>query len=94
MIGDEVVADEVRSMLEVYYPMENGIVKSWDDMGYLYDYTFGEKKLNIDTTQSKILLTEPPMNPLKNREKMVEVRIYTSIIMAKNLMYFSFLAYV
>lgn len=73
MIGDEVVADEVRSMLEVYYPMENGIVKSWDDMGYLYDYTFGEKKLNIDTKTSKILLTEPPMNPLKNREKMVEL---------------------
>lgn len=71
MLGDE--ASELRSMLEVNYPMENGIVRNWDDMLLLYDYTFGKDKLNIDTKDSKILLTEPPMNPLRNREKMVEV---------------------
>lgn len=38
------------------------------------DYTFGEK-LKIDTKDRKILLTEPPMNPLSNREKMCEVMI-------------------
>ncbi|ESO00621.1 hypothetical protein HELRODRAFT_187209 [Helobdella robusta] len=71
MIGDE--ASELRSMLEVSYPMENGIVRNWDDMIALYKYTFGPDKLNIDPTNCKILLTEPPMNPLKNREKMAEV---------------------
>ena len=71
MIGDE--ASQLRSMLEVTYPMENGIVRNWDDMKHLYDYTFGENKLNIDPTECKILLTEPPMNPLKNRQRMVEV---------------------
>ena len=30
MVGDE--ASELRSMLEVNYPMENGIVRNWDDM--------------------------------------------------------------
>ena len=37
------------------------------------DYTFGEEKMNIDPKECKIMLTEPPMNPLKNRQKMIEV---------------------
>jgi actin-related protein 2 len=52
--------------------MENGIVKKWDDMQHLWDYTFFEK-MKIDPTGRKILLTEPPMNPLSNRERMCEV---------------------
>jgi actin-related protein 2 len=52
--------------------MENGIVKRWDDMQHVWDYTFHDK-MQIDTTGRKILLTEPPMNPLKNRETMCEV---------------------
>ena len=72
MVGDE--ASKLRSMLEVNYPMENGIVRSWEDMIHLYDYTFGSQKLGIDPRECKLLLTEPPMNPTKNREKMIEVR--------------------
>lgn len=71
MVGDE--ASELRSMLEVNYPMENGIVRSWDDMKHLWDYTFGPEKLNVNSRDCKILLTEPPMNPTKNREKIIEV---------------------
>jgi actin-related protein 2 len=70
MCGDEAAA--ARTMLQVSYPMENGIVKKWDDMEHLWDYTFYEK-MKVDTTGRKILLTEPPMNPLKNREQMCEV---------------------
>ncbi|THD23123.1 Actin protein 2 B [Fasciola hepatica] len=71
MIGDE--ASELRQLLEISYPMENGIVRNWDDMILLYEYIFGPKKMNIDPRHAKILLTEPPLNPLKNREKMAEV---------------------
>ena len=71
MVGTE--ASELRSSLEVSYPMDNGIVRNWDDMVHLYDYTFGPDRLNIDTTNSRILLTEAPMNPVKNRQRMVEV---------------------
>lgn len=46
MVGEE--CSELRSMLEVNYPMENGIVKNWDDMGHIWDYTFGPEKLDID----------------------------------------------
>lgn len=74
MVGDE--ASELRSMLEVNYPMENGIVRSWDDMKHLWDYTFGPEKLNITSRDCKILLTEPPMNPTKNREKIIEVGVW------------------
>lgn len=70
MCGDEAAA--ARTMLQISYPMENGIVKKWDDMQHLWDYTFNEK-MKVDTTGRKILLTEPPMNPLKNREQMCEV---------------------
>lgn len=70
MCGDEAAA--ARTMLQISYPMENGIVKKWDDMQHLWDYTFYEK-LKIDPRGRKILLTEPPMNPLKNREQMCEV---------------------
>ncbi|CCC69345.1 hypothetical protein NCAS_0C03550 [Naumovozyma castellii] len=71
MIGDE--ASEVRSYLQISYPMENGIIKNWTDMELLWDYAFFEQMKLPTTSNGKILLTEPPMNPTKNREKMCEV---------------------
>uniref|UniRef100_A0A6G3MG49 Actin-related protein 2-A (Trinotate prediction) n=1 Tax=Henneguya salminicola TaxID=69463 RepID=A0A6G3MG49_HENSL len=71
IVGEE--ASRLRYMLETKYPIQNGIVKDWDDMIILYEHIFGKERLDIDPTQCKILLTEAPMNPLKNREKMIEV---------------------
>ena len=51
MVGDE--ASKLRSMLEVNYPMENGIVRNWDDMKHVWDYTFNEK-LKVDTKTAKV----------------------------------------
>lgn len=51
-------------------------MRNWEDMNHVWDYTFNEK-LKIDPTDSKILLTEPPMNPKKNREKMAETMFET-----------------
>ena len=51
MVGDE--ASQLRSMLEVNYPMENGIVRNWDDMLHVWDYTFKEK-LQEDTRNCKV----------------------------------------
>ena len=47
-----------------------GIVRNWDDMKLVWNHAFYEK-LKIDPSHSKILLTEPPMNPKKNRERMI-----------------------
>lgn len=71
MVGDE--AAEVRSMLQMSYPMENGIVRNWDDMYHLWDYTFYNKLGIRNCKDHKILLTEPAMNPKKNREMMCQV---------------------
>jgi actin-related protein 2 len=71
MFGDEAAA--VRSNLEISYPVENGIIKNWDDMEKLWDYTFKER-LEINPKDGyRILLTEPPLNPKRNREKLVEM---------------------
>ena len=51
MVGDE--ASQLRSMLEVVYPMENGIVRNWDDMKHVWDYTFNEK-LHLDKQNTKV----------------------------------------
>jgi len=71
MVGDE--ASQLRHMLQVGYPMENGIVRNWDDMLHVWDYTFGPEKMNVTPGECKVMLTEPPMNPVRNRERMVEV---------------------
>nr|WNV54349.1 hypothetical protein [Candida metapsilosis] len=70
MCGSE--ASQVRSLLQINYPMENGIIKNWEDMEHLWDYAFYEK-MKLNPQGQKILLTEPPMNPLKNRETMCQV---------------------
>jgi actin-related protein 2 len=63
MVGDE--ASKLRYMLEVNYPMDNGIVRSWDDMKHVWDYTFGETKLNINPRDCKVRLLKFHMLALK-----------------------------
>ncbi|KDN46466.1 Actin/actin-like protein [Tilletiaria anomala UBC 951] len=70
MVGDEAAA--VRNYLQVTQPMEHGIVKDFGDMRHVWNYTFDEK-LKIDPRGRKILLTEPPMNPKRNREEMCQI---------------------
>lgn len=53
MVGDE--AKKHYRELNVSYPIaKNGIVRKWDDMKLLWDYTFGETKLNIDPKNCKV----------------------------------------
>jgi len=54
--------------------LDNGIIRNWEDMMYVWDYTFFEK-LKINPKECKIMLTEAPMNPQQNRRKMVETMI-------------------
>jgi len=74
MVGDECA--KYRSMLETSYPVENGIVKDWEGMRHLWDYTFFER-MKIDPKNHKILLTEPPMNPKSNQKNMLETMFET-----------------
>lgn len=70
--GSTLPFQEDATKLTTDQQMNNGIVQKWDDMEHLWDFTFFEK-LKINPAGRKILLTEPPLNPLKNRERMCEV---------------------
>jgi actin-related protein len=70
MAGDEAAA--LRNYLQVTPPMEHGLVRNWEDMKYLWDYTFF-KKFRVDPAGPKVLLTEPPMNLRANRQRMCQL---------------------
>lgn len=73
MIGDEVIP--VRSMLELKHPMKEGIIQDKDDIELLWRYTL-QNKLNVPESEFpdlKVMMTEAPMNPTKNKETMAQI---------------------
>ncbi len=59
-----------RHLLDISYPISNGQVQDWDAMERVWDHTF-EHVLKLDAAaraRTNILLTEPPLNPLSNRQ--------------------------
>ena len=74
-LKDIMIADETkdhRSVLELSYPLREGIVNNWDDMELVWDYAFKNKMKIDDMTDKNILLTEAASNPKKNRIQMAE----------------------
>lgn len=60
----------------INFNLENGRVKDWEDIVHVWNYTFYER-LKINPSDCKILLTEPPENPLANRKKMLQTMFET-----------------
>lgn len=63
-------ATELRAMLQLSRPIQNGIIQNWDDMEAVWDYTWD--KLQINPAEHKVVQTEAALNPARNRERMVE----------------------
>ncbi|KAF7239294.1 Actin-related protein T2 [Varanus komodoensis] len=54
------------------YPIERGRITCWNDMVKLWRHIF-ENELKIKASERLLLLSEPPLNPPQNREKITEV---------------------
>jgi len=69
-VGEE--AQSKRGVLLLQYPLDQGIVTSWDDMERVWHHAF-YNELRASPEEQPVLLTEAPLNPKGNRERMITI---------------------
>mmetsp|Transcript_11361 Transcript_11361/g.27381 ORF Transcript_11361/g.27381 Transcript_11361/m.27381 type:complete len:430 (+) Transcript_11361:114-1403(+) len=62
-------------ILDVKQPIERGVITNWDDMETIWHHAFYE--LKASPQNHPILLTEVPLNPKANRERMTQIMFDT-----------------
>lgn len=68
-IGEEAL--EKKGILKLEYPLQHGIVSDWEHMYRVWRHVY-DHELGVEAEDHPALLTEAPMNPKENREKMIE----------------------
>ena len=69
-VGSE--AEAIKGVLNINNPIEHGVVNNWDDIEKIWKFIFSNG-LKVDPVEYNIMLTETPMNPKENREKMTQI---------------------
>lgn len=69
-VGDEAMAR--RGMLELAFPVEHGTVSDWEAMEQIWAHAL-YNELRVDPAEHPMLVTEAPLNPKRNRERIAEI---------------------
>ena len=70
-IGDEALAK--RGVLAIRHPIDHGIINAWDWMEAVWNHTYQQLEIQSEYEDHAVLMTEPPLNPKANREKLTQI---------------------
>ncbi|KAH7101113.1 beta-actin [Auriculariales sp. MPI-PUGE-AT-0066] len=74
LVGDQALSK--RAFVSIQNPIHNGVITNWDDMERIWDHAF-QNELQVSPKDFPILLSEPPLNPKKNRERTIQTMFET-----------------
>eukprot|EP01102_Stenamoeba_stenopodia_P016318 TRINITY_DN5692_c0_g1_i1.p1 TRINITY_DN5692_c0_g1~~TRINITY_DN5692_c0_g1_i1.p1 ORF type:complete len:355 (+),score=90.52 TRINITY_DN5692_c0_g1_i1:876-1940(+) len=65
--------DAAKPEMRIAHPIERGIIQDWDSMESIWEHTFNKLGLKSSGNDYPVLLSEPPLNPKQNTEKMAQI---------------------
>ncbi|XP_055482097.1 actin-related protein T3 [Psammomys obesus] len=65
-------AQDRRSFLSISYPVDRGLISSWGDMEIMWKHIY-DYNLNLKASDGPVLVTEPALNPMTDRQHISEV---------------------
>ena len=69
-VGNEAAA--ISGVLNMNNPISYGVVNNWDDIEKMLGFIFSSE-LKVEPSEYNILLSETPMNPKENKEKLAQI---------------------
>lgn len=70
------IAQQNRGLLRLNHPVEHGVVTDWEDMERVWHHTYS-RELKTAPEDHPLLITEAPLNPRANRDRMCQIMFET-----------------